>query len=107
MIRLDHRRTGAGPGDPAPPVGGSAAYQPGTSSEPDQSLARLAATVEALFKARGRTLTDKAAAESYDITLNAVGLMLAGALAEGMLTEQTHAKLAGMIEGMRSAPEHL
>lgn len=107
VIRLDHRRPGTGPSDPVPPVGGSAAYQPGASSEPDQSLAGLAVTVEAMFKARGRTLTDKAAAESYRITLDAVGLMLAGARAQGVLTEQAHTNLAGLLDGMRNAPELL
>ncbi|MEU0837156.1 hypothetical protein [Streptomyces sp. NPDC005969] len=63
--------------------------------------------MEALFLARGRTLTDDSTAEAYRTTLDAVMLMLDGSLAEHLVGEDEHRHLAGMIEGMRAAPNEL
>lgn len=68
---------------------------------------RLAETMEALFLARGRTLTDEPTAEAYQVTLEAVQLMLDASFAERRLGEEEHRQLSGMIQGMRSSPNEL
>lgn len=68
---------------------------------------RLAETMEALFLARGRTLTDEPTAEAYQVTLEAVQLMLHASFAERRLGEEEHRQLSGMIQGMRSSPNEL
>lgn len=68
---------------------------------------RLAETMEALFLARGRTLSDERTAEAYQVTLEAVLLMLDGSLAEQLVGEEEHRHLRGMLEGMRSSPNEL
>lgn len=86
------------------PVAGNAAYEPSQDADPEQSLA---VTVEAVFLARGSTLTDPVAAEAYGAALEVVMMMLSGARAQGILDEEAYEGLAGMIAGMRSAPERL
>ncbi|MEU9849295.1 hypothetical protein [Streptomyces sp. NPDC047985] len=68
---------------------------------------QLAETMQALFLARGRTLTDGPTAEAYDITLGAVLLMLDGAHAEGVVGTAEHMTLRGMVQGMVDAPASL
>lgn len=68
---------------------------------------QLTEHMEALFNARGRTLSDRDTAEAYGIALEGVLLMLDGALAEGMVGEEQHRQLHAMVEGMRSAPHLL
>ncbi|MFB7313028.1 hypothetical protein [Streptomyces sp. NPDC056192] len=68
---------------------------------------RLAETMEALFLARGRTLSDEPTAEAYQVTLEAVLLMLDGSLAEQLVGEDEYRHLRGMLEGMRGSPNEL
>ncbi|WP_406516350.1 hypothetical protein OH809_45295 (plasmid) [Streptomyces sp. NBC_00873] len=83
---------------PAPP--------PPLHTEPTPQQ-RLAETMEALFLARDRTLTDEPTAEAYRTTLDAVMLMLDGSLAEHLVGEEEHRHLTGMIQGMQAAPNEL
>lgn len=68
---------------------------------PEQQLAEH---LEALFHHYGRSLTDKPTAQAYDITLDAVRMMLGGALADGTVDDGQHRTLVGMLDGMRNAP---
>jgi hypothetical protein len=68
---------------------------------------QLAEHMEALFHAHGMTLTDDDTATVYTVALEAVDLMLRGALAQGALDPAAHATLNGMIAGMRNAPQRL
>ncbi|MEV6165774.1 hypothetical protein AB0L71_28445 [Streptomyces sp. NPDC052052] len=78
--------------------------EPAGPPTPQQQLAE---TMEAMFLARGRTLTDPQTADAYAITLEAVLLMLDGALAEGVVGEPAHESLRGMIGGMADSPNML
>ncbi|MGW2844419.1 hypothetical protein [Streptomyces sp. NPDC001274] len=75
--------------------------------EPVSPQQQLAETMQALFLARGRSLTDGPTAEAYAITLDAVRLMLDGAYAEGVVGAGEHDTLRGMVQGMADAPASL
>lgn len=77
---------------------------PAAVSTPQQ---RLAETAEAWFLARGSTLTDTDVADIYRATLDLVQLMHDGSLATGNIGPEEHRNLAGMIEGLRQAPDTL
>jgi hypothetical protein len=100
VIHLGDRRRPSRTG-PAMPIGGNAAYQP--DDEPTDPAGGLAQTLEAMFLARARTLTDDDTGEAFDITLEAVQLMLDGALAQGHVSTDAHRILSGMVAGMRTA----
>ncbi|MFF1916187.1 hypothetical protein ACFVYE_32290 [Streptomyces sp. NPDC058239] len=79
-------------------------------SEPAAALTpqeELAVTFEAVFQRHQRTLSDEATADAYRITLDAVLIVLEGSLAERLVGEEEYRHLAGMIHGMRGAPEAL
>jgi hypothetical protein len=57
--------------------------------------------------ARGQSLTDQDVADTYRATLDLTCLMLEGSLATGMVGEEEHRHLAGMVEGLRNAPDAL
>ncbi|MEU6016929.1 hypothetical protein ABZ826_23630 [Streptomyces sp. NPDC047515] len=65
---------------------------------------QLAETMEAMFLSHGRTLTDPQTADAFSVTLGAVLLMLDGARAEGVVGEEAHETLRGMIAGMADSP---
>ncbi|MGV9278130.1 hypothetical protein [Streptomyces griseosporeus] len=65
---------------------------------------RLAAALERRFADHGRSLTDADTAAAFHITLGQVRQMLEGARVEGVLTDDAHADLDAMIEGMMGAP---
>ncbi|MET7713745.1 hypothetical protein [Streptomyces sp. NPDC005407] len=95
VIRMaDHRAARRGRGGEHPVA---------ASREPSPQQ-QLAETVQAMFLARGRSLTDQVVAESFGITMEAVLLMVDGALVEGVLGEEQHRTLRGMLEGMQAAP---
>lgn len=71
------------------------------SPTPEQ---QLALTVEALYLHRGRTLADPATAEAFDIAIEAVTLVVNGALAQGHITGEQHQLLAGMLQAARRVP---
>lgn len=77
------------------------------SEEPDPELVRLAVRVQAEYAERGRTLTDPGTAEAYRIALDVMRMIHAGALATGVLDEEQHAVLAGMVDGADRAPSVL
>lgn len=83
-----------------------AATPPPLHTEPTPQQ-RLAETMEALFLARGRTLSDEPTAEAYRVTLEAVLLMLDGSLAEHLVGEEEYRHLRGMLEGMIATPNEL
>lgn len=95
--RPTRRRTTRAPApEPAPPTAGGNPLEQ-----------QLAQHMEALFHAHDMTLTDEDTAEVYIVALEAVAMMLQGALADGTLTDGPHATLQGMLAGMRRAPELL
>lgn len=63
--------------------------------------------MEALFLARGQTLSDERTTEIYRITLEGLRLMLDGSLVEGLVGEEEHRHLVGMVDGMWSSPDEL
>lgn len=92
-------RTGQGRRTPQPSVPERA-----VADTPQQ---RLAETAEAWFLARHATLTDETTADTYRTTLDLVRLMLEGSLSEGLVGEEEYRHLAGMVEGLRGAPDSL
>lgn len=94
-------RTGRGRRTPQPPP----SDEPATVTDTPQQ--RLAETAEAWFHARGKTLTDPDAADTYRATLDLVQLMHDGSLATGSIGQDEHQHLTGMIEGLRAAPDAL
>lgn len=100
VVAIRGRRTISQPPSPGPSMpldGGSAARE----ADP---LSGLAQTMEAFFLARGLTLTEERTGEIYAIALDAVQLMLDGALAQSRMSGEEHGMLRGMLEGMRDAP---
>ncbi|MEU5490283.1 hypothetical protein AB0G98_21410 [Streptomyces sp. NPDC020196] len=73
----------------------------------DTPQQRLAETAEAWFLARGMTLTDPDVADTYRATLDLVRLMHEGSQANGIIGDDELRHLAGMIEGLRNAPDTL
>lgn len=71
---------------------------------PEQQLAEH---VQGLFSKHGRTLTDKATAETYGITLGVVLAALDGALAQGLVGQEQHRQLRAIYEGMQGVPRLL
>ncbi|MFJ1827398.1 hypothetical protein [Streptomyces sp. NPDC088178] len=101
VIRFDRRtaRSGRGRRTPQP-----APSDPAAARTPQEELA---ITLEAMFLRNDRTLSDEATADAYRITLDTVLLMLDGSRAEHLVGEEEYQHLAGMILGMRGAPEAL
>lgn len=67
----------------------------------------LAETMEALFLARGLTLTDPQTAHAFDTTIEAMLLMVDGARVHDALGESDHQNMRGMLEGMKAAPQRV
>ncbi len=75
---------------------------------PSDAEIELATTIQALFLHRGGlSLADPATAAIYSATLEAVAIMLEGALRTGVVDEQQHATLRGMVEGLEKVPDVL
>jgi hypothetical protein len=68
---------------------------------------RLAETIQALYLKQRRSLADPDTAEAYDIALQAMLLMLDGALVRAGLPEEHHRTLRGMVEAARQVPHIL
>lgn len=102
ILRFAQRtaRTGAGRRTPQP----QPSEEPAVADTPQQ---RLAETAEAWFLARRSSLTDPDVADTYRATLDLVQLMHDGSLATGNIGQDEHRHLAGMIEGLRQAPDAL
>lgn len=76
-------------------------------ADPPTVEQQLAEHVEALFHVHQLTLTDDGTADVYAVALEAVELMLRGALAQGTLDEASHETLHTLLMGMRNAPSRL
>ncbi|MEU9703072.1 hypothetical protein [Streptomyces sp. NPDC047981] len=73
---------------------------------PDGSPAQeLAFTLQSMFLASGRSLTDPSTAETFGTTLEAVLMMVDGARAHDVVGESEYQALRVMLEEMRQAPE--
>ena len=94
-------RTGHGRRTPQPQASDE------TAAVADTPQQRLAETAEAWFLARGMTLTDPDAADTYRATLDLVRLMLEGSQAKRLIGDEEFRHLAGMVEGLRKAPDTL
>jgi hypothetical protein len=77
---------------------------PGTPLDPEQ---QLAAVVEQVFASIHRTLTDDDTAEVYLTTLRVVANLFDGALAQGVVDDEAHRTLVGMLQGMEGVPRTL
>ncbi|MFD8516508.1 hypothetical protein ACFV27_36885 [Streptomyces antimycoticus] len=76
----------------------------GGGPTPEEQLAQI---VQSMFLAEGRSLTDPATAQAYDITLRAVLLIIDGAMARAGLPEEHHETLRGMVEQAQQVPRIL
>lgn len=86
------------------PSPGPLIHEAGNAARDPDPLSGIAQTIEALHRARGRTLTDEPTREAYDIAMEAALLMLDGAYAKGHVTGEQHAILRGTLEGIRHVP---
>lgn len=84
---------------PGPPI-----HEAGNAARDPDPMNGIAQTIEALYRARGRTLADEPTREAYDIAMHAALLMLDGALAQGHMTGEQHAILRGTLQGIQHAP---
>ncbi|MFD9721046.1 hypothetical protein [Streptomyces sp. NPDC059076] len=107
-MSAEHAPVEAGPGAvislSSHPRRRSHRIDPPDFTEPEQILAEI---IEALFLKRSRTLTDEDTAEAYVIAIDAMLLVIDGAMARGVVGETEHQALRGMAEGMRQAPERV
>ena len=75
---------------------------------PSDAEIELATTIQALFLHRGGlSLAEPATAVIYAATLEAVNIMLEGAMRTGVINQAQHATLRGMIEGLEKVPDVL
>ena len=81
--------------------------EPATAYDDPSAEQLLTEHVEALFSKHGRTLSDDDTAQAYQITLDLVLMMMDGALVEGVVGEEQHKTLRGMLKGMKQAPGNL
>ncbi|MFJ1993031.1 hypothetical protein [Streptomyces asiaticus] len=101
VIRLGDRR--AARHERQEPTVGAAYGQP-SDPTPEELLAQ---TIQALYLKRQRSLADPETAEAYDIALQAMLLMLDGAMVRAGLPEEHHRTLRGMVEAARQVPNIL
>ena len=102
VLHLVHRGARTGQGRRTPRQ-----RDAGETAGADTPQQRLAETAEAWFLARRATLTDPDVADTYRATLDLVRLMLEGSLAEELVGDDEFRHLAGMVEGLRQAPDTL
>jgi hypothetical protein len=83
-------------------------HQPHGTDQPERTLAEQFAdeVVEAAFNAMSppRTLTDPDTEAAYLMTLRLVEQVLQGAEQKDIVSQQQHAKLADLLEGMKAVP---
>jgi hypothetical protein len=77
------------------------------ASLPDPALATLTERVQALFLHHGQSLAHPETAAVYRTSLEAIRLILDGALATGMLTQEQFATLRGMVDAADQVPDQL
>lgn len=83
--------------------------RPGNAGTGDEQVTdhQVAAWWESVFVRQGRTLADEATAEVHRITAATFGLLIDGARAQGMLSEEQAAYMSGLaVEAVR-APDFL
>jgi hypothetical protein len=78
---------------------------PGIPSDTPET--RLAATIQALYRSRGRTLAEPETAEAAGIALEGVRLLVNGMFVEGHLEEGAHAMLLAHLMAMTRIPDVL
>lgn len=74
---------------------------------PDPALLMLTERVQALFLHRGQSLAAEDTAAVYRTSLEAMRLILTGALAAGVLDENQHATMRGMVDAADQVPDNL
>lgn len=75
---------------------------------PSEPQIELATTIQALFLHRGGlSLADPPTAAIYRATLEAVRLIHEGAMHTGVIDEQQHATLRGMVDNLDEVPDVL
>lgn len=84
---------------------------PAPAPEPSQATsspaAELAFTIQARFLHAGQSLNDPATADTFDITMQAVLLLVDGARAHDIVDQDQWMALRQMLDDMREAPEHI
>jgi hypothetical protein len=77
------------------------------ASFPDPGLSALTERVQGLFLHYGQSLADPDTAAAYRTSLEAVRLILEGALASGILAADQHATLRDMVYAADQVPDNL
>jgi hypothetical protein len=77
---------------------------PGNDNDGRSTAEQFADEIETSFNSIDRTLTDPGTAAVYELTLRLVERTLQSAEVQDIISEQQRLKLAGLMEGMRSAP---
>lgn len=80
---------------------------PMTGADPDSPEGRLVTTIEAMYLAAGRTLTDPDTAQAHRIALSAALLMIDGAQATGLIGADAHTDLHAMVAAAQDVPAAL
>jgi hypothetical protein len=79
-------------------------HQPTTGPENPSPQQAIAEDMEISFRAINRTLTDDETARVFTHTLGIVQRALEGAAAQDLISEEQHADLNVLLEGMKAAP---
>lgn len=92
---------------PAPAVTGNAVREPAADPAERDLRTELAVTVEAMFAAEQRTLSDPDTARAFQTGIDAALLAVDAALAQGAVSEYGHQQITNILINMRSAPTQL
>jgi hypothetical protein len=80
---------------------------PAAAALPDPAKVLLATRIQGLFLNDGLSLIEPGTAEVYRTTLEAARLILGGALANDILTPESHGVLTDMLDAAQDAPDVL
>lgn len=79
--------------------------EPDQPDDVDPAVVALAARIQAVFVQRGQTLDDDTTATSLRASLDAVQMILDGAQATALITDEQHTTLSNMIGAAACAPD--
>jgi hypothetical protein len=74
---------------------------------PDPRMVVLATRIQAVFLRDGLSLADPDTAQAYRVTLEAAQLVISGAAATGIIDDDAHETLTGMLTAAHDVPDVL
>lgn len=77
------------------------------SALPHPDRLRLSTRIQALFLAHGQSLADPRTADVHRTSMESMRLILAGALATGVINDAQHTTLAGLVDDVETVPDVL